>query len=38
MIYSGYTFKDCYSAVSPLQAYLLPSHRSGEAAVLGKLP
>jgi hypothetical protein len=38
MIYSGCTFQDCYSVVSPLQAYFLPNHENGEAPVLGKLP
>jgi hypothetical protein len=38
MIYSSYTFQDCYSAISPLHAYFLPSHGNGEALVLGKLP
>jgi hypothetical protein len=38
MIYSSYTFQNCYSAGSPLQAYFLPSHENGEASILGKLP
>jgi hypothetical protein len=38
MIYSSYTFHDCYSAVSPLHAYFLPGHGNGEASILGKLP
>jgi hypothetical protein len=38
MIYSSYTFQECYSAISPLQAYFLPSHKNWEASVLGKLP
>jgi hypothetical protein len=38
MIYSCYTFQECYIAVSPLQASFLPSHGNGEASVLGKLP
>jgi hypothetical protein len=37
MIYNCYTFQDCYNAVSPLQAYFLPSHGNWEASVLGKL-
>jgi hypothetical protein len=35
MIYISYTFQDCYSVVSPLQAYFLPNHSNGEASVLG---
>jgi hypothetical protein len=38
MIYSGYTFQGCYSAISALQAYFLPTHGNREASVLGKLP
>jgi hypothetical protein len=38
MICSSYTFHVCYSAVSPLQAYFLPSHGNREATVLEKLP
>jgi hypothetical protein len=38
MIYSGYTFQGCYSAISALQAYFLPIHGNREALVLGKLP
>jgi hypothetical protein len=38
MIYSSCTFQDCYSVVSPLQAYFLPNHINGDASVLGKLP
>jgi hypothetical protein len=38
MIYSSYTFQDCYSVGSPLQAYFFPIHGNGEASVLGKLP
>jgi hypothetical protein len=37
MIYNSYTFQDCYSAVSSLQAYFLPNHGNGEASVLGKV-
>jgi hypothetical protein len=38
MIYSSYTFQDCYSTVSILQAYFLPTHGNWEASVLEKLP
>jgi hypothetical protein len=38
MIYSSYTFMDCYSAFSLMQAYFLPIHRNREVSVLGKLP
>jgi hypothetical protein len=38
MIYNNYTFLDCSSTFSPLQAYFLPTHRNREAPVLGKLP
>jgi hypothetical protein len=38
MVYSGYTFQGCYSAISAEQAYFLPTHGNREASVLGKLP
>jgi hypothetical protein len=38
MIYSSYTFQDCYSAVFQVHAYFLPNHGNGEALVLEKLP
>jgi hypothetical protein len=38
MIYSGYTFQGCYSAISTLQAYFLPTHGNRETSVLEKLP
>jgi hypothetical protein len=38
MIYCRCTFLDYYIVFSPLHAYFLPTHKNGEAPILGKLP
>jgi hypothetical protein len=33
MIYSMYTFLDCYNVFSLVQAYFLPTHKMGKSQV-----